>query len=137
MRGMAKVVLTGNVGREPEMRYLASGTPVVNFSLAVNRRKKVEGDWVDKTDWYRVVAFGKQAESIDSMVGKGTPLVVAGTLAIEEYTGRDGTERMSVEVNLDEFILTGSRQDAEERQPVAARSTDGGDDFADFDDVPF
>lgn len=156
-RGFSRVVLVGNLGRDPEMRYLPSGDPVVNFTMAVNRRRRgQDGNWHDETDWFRVNCFRRNAEIADQYLRKGSQVLVEGQLQIRQYTGNDGVERTSVEVNCDNFTMLGSRdgggqgggdfsqqgnygdggnrgqqQEQQERRPRKD------DDFDDFDDVPF
>lgn len=152
-------MLVGNLGRDPEMRYLPSGDPVVNFTIAVNRRRRgQDGNWMDETDWYRVNCFRRNAEIADQYLRRGTKVLVEGQLQIRQYTGNDGVERTSVEVNCDNFTMLGSREDGgdggdyQPRQQSDSREQRGGggrpqqqqqerrpekDDFDDFDDVPF
>lgn len=149
-RGYSRVILVGNLGRDPEMRYLPSGDPVVNFSIAVGRRRRgTDGNWIDETDWFRVNCFRRNAEVADQYLRKGSQVLVDGQLQIRQYTGNDGVERTSVEVNCDNFTMLGSRDDAAGggRDLAPAGASPGGeqdprksrdnDDFDDFDDVPF
>lgn len=149
-RGFSRVILVGNLGRDPEMRYLPSGDPVVNFTMAVNRRRRgQDGNWQDETDWYRVNCFRRNAEIADQYLRKGSQVLVEGQLQIRQYTGNDGVERTSVEVNCDNFTMLGSRDDQGARDFAPAgggqrdadqaprRSQNNEDDFDDFDDVPF
>jgi single-strand DNA-binding protein len=149
-RGYSRVILVGNLGRDPEMRYLPSGDPVVNFTMAVGRRRRgTDGNWMDETDWFRVNCFRRNAEVADQYLRKGSQVLVEGQLQIRQYTGNDGVERTSVEVNCDNFTMLGSRDDAmgggREQAPAGAqprgeeepRKPRSDDDFDDFDDVPF
>lgn len=159
-RSFSRVVLVGNLGRDPEMRYLPSGDPVVNFSLAVGRSRRQDGNWVEETDWYRVTVFRRNAEVADQYLRKGSKVLVEGQLQIRQYTGNDGVERTSVEVNCDKFIMLSPRDEAggggggdyQPRQSGGYEQRGGGqqqapqqqqerrpekDDFDDFDDVPF
>ncbi len=150
-RGYSRVILVGNLGRDPEMRYLPSGDPVVNFSIAVGRRRRgTDGNYIDETDWFRVNCFRRNAEIADQYLKKGSQVLVEGQLQIRQYTGSDGVERTSVEVNCDNFMMLGARDEAgggfsqaggEQRggggtQPQPRREQKD-DDFDDFDDVPF
>lgn len=150
-RGYSRVILVGNLGRDPEMRYLPSGDPVVNFSIAVNRRRRgQDGNFQDETDWYRINCFRRNAEIADQYLRKGSQVLVDGQLQIRQYTGNDGVERTSVEVNCDNFTMLGSRDNPggggggdwnqggaprENQQEQRGPSRD--DNFDDFDDVPF
>lgn len=153
-RGYSRVVLVGNLGRDPEMRYLPSGDPVVNFTIAVNRRRRgPDGNMQDETDWFRVNCFRRNAEIADQYLRKGSQVLVDGQLQIRQYTGNDGVERTSVEVNCDNFTMLGSRDnpgggggDFAQQAPGNGGERGGqpeprrprkDEDFDDFDDVPF
>jgi single-strand DNA-binding protein len=164
-RGFSRVVLVGNLGRDPEMRYSQNGTPITNFSIAVNRRRRgPDGNYQDETDWYRVSLYRQQAESAAEWLRKGSKVLVEGQLLIRTYTGNDGIERTSVEVNADNFMNLTPRDDMGEaggfRQATGAGRAEQGDfggrggygggqsqnrppqrpaddDFDDLDDVPF
>lgn len=112
-RGYSRVILIGNLGRDPEMKYLSSGDAVVNFTLAVNRRRRVDGQQQDETDWYRVSCFRRNAEVADQYLRKGSQVLVDGQLTIREWTGDDGQKRTSVEVNCDSFTMLGDRRDSD------------------------
>lgn len=149
-RGYSRVILVGNLGRDPEMRYLPSGDPVVNFTVAVGRRRRgSDGNWQDETDWFRINCFRRNAEIADQYLKKGSQVLVEGQLQIRQYTGNDGVERTSVEVNCDNFTMLGSRDDAggggydqsggqrERGGQQDQQKPQKDDDFDDFDDVPF
>ena len=103
-RGFSRVVLVGNLGRDPEMRYSQNGMPITNFSLAVNRRRRQQdGSYQDETDWYRVSLYRQQAENAAEWLQKGNRGAGRGTIAIRNYTGQDGVERTSIEVDADNF----------------------------------
>lgn len=111
-RGFSRVVLVGNLGRDPEMRYSQNGTPITNFSLAVNRRRRgPDGNYVDETDWYRVTLFRNMAETSAEWLKKGSKVLVEGQLQIRNYTGQDGVERTSVDVNADNFVNLTARDE--------------------------
>lgn len=152
-RGFSRVILVGNLGRDPEMRYTPQGTPVTNFSIAVSRRRGSGDSAQEETDWYRVAVFGRQAEVADQYLKRGMKVLVDGRLSIRTYTGNDGAERTSVEVTADNFqILTprddagggdyrersGGRDDAGDRPPSdRSRREPAFEDDEDIDDVPF
>lgn len=112
-RGFSRVVLVGNLGRDPEMRYSQNGTPITNFTIAVNRRRRGnDGNFVDETDWYRISLFRRDAETAAEYLKKGSKVLVEGQLQIRNYTGQDGIERTSVEVNADNFVMLTPRDEA-------------------------
>ena len=112
-RGFSRVVLVGNLGRDPEMRYSQNGTPITNFTIAVNRRRRgTDGNFVDETDWFRVTLFRNLAETSAEWLKKGSKVLVEGQLQIRTYTGQDGIERTSVDVLADNFMNLTPRDEA-------------------------
>ncbi len=100
-----RIVLVGNLGRDPEMRYTPNGTPVTSFSVATNRKYTAsDGQVRDETLWFRVSVWGKQAETCNQYLAKGRSVLVEGTLIGDEnggpriWTGQDGKPRASFEV---------------------------------------
>lgn len=96
--GVNKVILIGNLGRDPEVRYTQSGSAVTNLRLAVGERKKEGDNWVDHTEWMDVVAFGKTAENCGQYLEKGSKVYVEGRLQTRKWTDKDGNDRYSTEV---------------------------------------
>ena len=157
VRGLNRVQIIGNLGADPEMRYTPSGTAVTNFRVAVNRtRRGPDGNNVDETEWFRVVAWDKLAETCNEFLRKGRPVYVEGRLQSRKYTDKDGIERTSVEVVANEMIMLDGRGDGEmgamgggehmERQPARVGQAAGGqrqgrrnepEDDQDIDDLPF
>ncbi len=154
MAGLSKVILIGNLGRDPETRYTPNGTMNVQFSMAVTRRRNDQsGQPQETTTWFRVTAWGKLAEIMDGLTQrgalvKGKQVYVEGRLESREYQDQAGQTRTSLDVNANEVQLLGSRADSE----MGAGSFGGGrgsggqrsetelgrgDQGADFDDVPF
>lgn len=89
-----KIILMGNLGRDPELRYTATGTPVCNFSLATSEKR---GD-KETTTWFRVTFFGKQAEVASQYLQKGKSVYIEGRITLDKYIDRDGKERQSLDV---------------------------------------
>ncbi|MGA7670941.1 MAG: single-stranded DNA-binding protein [Nitrolancea sp.] len=142
-RGLNKIMLIGNLGRDPEMRFTPSGKPVTDFTLAVNRRRRSpDGEQVDETEWFRIVCWDRLAEIADQYLSKGTQVYVEGRFQSRRYTGNDGTERTSNEVIVNELIILtprGERGSTSSREP-SSRSQESPDSERfdeDFDDVPF
>jgi single-strand DNA-binding protein len=95
-----KIVVVGNLGRDPEMRYTPQGTAVCSFTVASNeRRKDKAGEQQDVVTWFRVTVWGKQAETAAKYLTKGRQVYVEGRLHVEEWTDRDGKQRHTLEVN--------------------------------------
>jgi single-strand DNA-binding protein len=100
-----KIIIVGNLGRDPEMRYTPDGTPVTDFSVATNYRwKRQDGTQVDETTWFRVTAWRQLAENCNQYLSKGRPVLVEGRMKPDEnggprvWTGNDGQPRASYEV---------------------------------------
>lgn len=110
-----KIILVGNLGRDPELRYTPQGTAVCSFSVATSERKKSgAGDQQEITTWFRVTLWDKKAEVASKYLTKGSPVYIEGRLRMEEYTDRDGKQRQSLEVQATEMQFIGSNRPAEE-----------------------
>ncbi len=105
-----KIVVIGNLGRDPELRYTPQGTPVCSFTIASNeRRKDKNGEVQDLTTWFRGTLFGQRAETFAQYLTKGKPVYIEGRLRLEEWIDRDGKTRSTLEINVTDFnfISTG------------------------------
>jgi single-strand DNA-binding protein len=110
MASFNKIVIVGYLGRDPEIRYTAQGTAVCNFTIATTeKRKDRAGEGQDVTTWFRVAAWGRQAEVANQYLTKGKQVYVEGRLRQEEYTDRDGVRRQSLEVTATDIQFLGSR----------------------------
>ncbi|OGC91134.1 MAG: single-stranded DNA-binding protein [candidate division Zixibacteria bacterium RBG_16_48_11] len=99
MAGVNKVILVGNLGKDPELRYTPAGQAVATFSLATNRKwKDKDGQMQDQTDWHNIVAWGRQAEIAKEYLKKGSPLFVEGRIQYRTYNDRDGNKRYITEI---------------------------------------
>jgi single-strand DNA-binding protein len=106
--GVNKVILIGNVGRDPEVRTTQSGVAVTNLRVAVSeRRRDSSGDWREYTDWVTVVCFGRTAENVGDHVTKGKQIYIEGRLQNRTFKNRDGSERWTTEVVADRVIFLG------------------------------
>jgi single-strand DNA-binding protein len=112
MASVNKVILVGNCGRDPEIRYMPSGGAVANISIATTskRKDKSSGETVEDTQWHRVQFFDRLAEIVGEYVKKGAPLYVEGRLKYGKYTDKDGIERNTVDIIATEMQLLGGRQ---------------------------
>ena len=141
MAGVNKVIIVGNLGRDPEVRYAQSGMAICKLSVAVTERVKDGDSWKDQTEWFRVTLFGKQAESAGKYLQKGRQVYVEGRLKTDKYKDKEGVERTSVEVvgNVVQFLGGGGggerapRSEGHGPAPDAPPASDG---FVD-DDLPF
>ncbi len=113
MASVNKVLLIGNVTRDPQLTYLPSQTAVVEFGLAMNRHwKNKEGEAREETCFVDCQAFGKSAEAINKYVSKGDPLYVEGRLKLDSWTAQDGSKRSKLRVVVESFQFLGQRQDS-------------------------
>ena len=140
MAGVNKVILIGQLGRDPESRSLSNGGSVVSFSLATSEtwKDKATGDRKEKTEWHNVVIFNEQLGKIaDSYLKKGSKVYLEGSLATREWTDKEGNQRKTTEVVIQRFngalTLLDSPKDAPARQAARAEIRHN----ADFDDSPF
>ncbi len=136
-----KIILVGNLGRDPELRYTPQGTPVCTFSLATNeRRKDKSGEMQDQTTWFRVTLWNRQAETASQYLTKGRQVYIEGRLRVEEWTDRDGKARHTLEVHATEMHFIGGGRGAEE--PHMEKAATAGATASDVgepadDDIPF
>jgi single-strand DNA-binding protein len=144
----SKVMIIGNLGRDPEMRYTPNGRQVTEFSVAVTHRGRdaQTGEWADQgTDWFRVTVWGDRAERAAEEFRKGNRVFVEGRFRTREYDAKDGTHRTSLEITADNVIALERRgRDEEGAFSGAPSSSSGGSqpgrapsDDTDIDDLPF
>ncbi len=108
MAGVNKVILVGNLGRDPETKYTPQGTAVVTFSLATSEnRKDKDGNWKEHTEWHRVVVFGKLAENCGQYLKKGRQVYVEGSIASRSYKDKEGQERTMYEIRASQIVFSG------------------------------
>jgi single-strand DNA-binding protein len=157
MASVNKVILIGNLGRDPETRYMPEGGAVTNITVATSYqwKDKTSGDKKEETEWHRVAFFGRLAEIAGEYLKKGSPVYVEGRLRTRKWTDKEGQERYSTEIVAEEMKMLGSRGDRGDsagggapresapREPAAPRAAEskskkpaGG--FEDMeDDIPF
>jgi single-strand DNA-binding protein len=143
-----RVVITGNLTRDPELRNLPSGTSVCKLRVAVNSRRKdgASGEWVDKPNYFDVTVWGAQGENCANYLSKGRPVAVDGRLDWREWEAQDGSKRQAVEIIADSVQFLGSREGGGNGNGFTPQS-DVPADTADFqpaesgagssDDIPF
>ncbi len=134
MANLNRVIMMGNLTRDPQVRYTATGTPVATLGLAVNTRIKHGDEWKDDPCFIDVVVFGKQAESCGEYLSKGRPVLIEGRLQYRTWESQDGQKRSKHEVLADRVQF----------MPRAGRTSEGGlpgetgeGDAMEDDDVPF
>jgi len=107
-----RVILTGNLTRDPELRSLPSGTSVCSLRVAVNtRRKDQSGEWVDKPNYFSVTVWGAQGDNCARYLSKGRPVAIDGRLEWREWEAKDGGKRESIEIVADSVQFLGGRED--------------------------
>jgi single-strand DNA-binding protein len=139
-----RVVLVGNLTKDPELRHTPGGTPVCSLRIAVNSRRRDEsGQWADKPNYFSISVFGNQAESCAQYLSKGRPVAVDGRLEWREWE-KDGVKREAVEVVADSVQFLGSRGDGDGAGGGNQFVPAGAQESADFpaaaaadDDIPF
>ncbi|MBR7069294.1 MAG: single-stranded DNA-binding protein [Oxalobacter sp.] len=112
MASINKVIIVGNLGRDPESRYSPNGEQVTRVSIATTdaRKDRQTGERIENTEWHRVVFFGKLAEIAGQYLKKGSQVYVEGRLRTSKYTGKDGIERYSTDIIAEQMQMLGSRQ---------------------------
>ena len=134
MASVNKVIVLGNLGKDPDLRHLPNGDAVCNFSLATTESwKDKEGNKQDKTEWHNVVIFRKLAEIAGEYLKKGRPVYIEGRLQTRKWQDKEGKDRYTTEIIADQMQMLGSRDEAKE---VAKTSTPA--NFDDMEsDIPF
>jgi single-strand DNA-binding protein len=150
-----KVTLLGNVGKDPEVKFLPSGQAVANFSIATTDRIKEKGteNWTDRTEWHNLTAYGRTAEIVRDYVKKGKPLYIEGRLTTRSWDDKETNKKVyRTEIVIEELVLLGGRGDGDSSAPssgyarnntasIDQRSTASADDYPHAeitdDDIPF
>lgn len=149
-RGVNKVILIGNLGNDPDTRYTAGGAAVANVSLATTDswRDKESGEQQDRTEWHRVVFFGRLAEIVSEYLHKGSQIYIEGRLQTRKWQDKEGNDRYTTEIVANEMQMLGGRggsgggpgagMDRPEPENTSSKSSSkqSVDDFVD-DDIPF
>ncbi len=163
MASVNKVILVGNLGKDPEVRYMPSGSAICNITIATSRqwKDKTSGERQEETEWHRVALFDRLAEIAGEYLKKGKPVYIEGRLKTRKYTDKDGVEKYTTEIIAAEMQLLGGREGGSggddigggggnerparsapaprpappPRQAPAAKSSTGFDDMD--DDIPF
>ena len=122
MASVNKVTIIGNLGRDPENRYLPSGEQVTSIAVATTDRwrDKATGDMKDQTEWHRISFFGKLAEIAGQYLKKGSQVYIEGRIRTNKYTDRDGVERYQTQIIADTMQMLGSKQDGS-AQPAGTK----------------
>jgi single-strand DNA-binding protein len=143
-KSVNKVILVGNVGADPEVKYTPSGIPVGKFSLATNERfKNKSGEWQDRTEWHQIVAWQRLAEIVGEYVSKGSKVYIEGKLQTSSWEDRQsGEKKYRTEIVARDLVLLGLRENGNSNQEQATSSEqrepdDAGPDEITDEDIPF
>lgn len=136
-----KVTLIGSLGRDPEVRYTADGTPIANFSVATSEswKDKNTGEKKEATEWHRITAYGKLAEIVGEYAKKGTRMYLEGKLKTRKWQDKDGQDKYTTEIQMSEMkLLGGGNRQSTDEGSTGGDAGDGGfgGDIRD-DDIPF
>jgi single-strand DNA-binding protein len=148
MGSVNKVILVGNLGSDPEVRFTAGNQPVTHFNLATSESwRDKSGEMTTKTEWHRVVMWGKLAETAGQHLAKGRQIYVEGKLRSRSWEGKDGVKKYTTEVIADKFVFLGSKGDRPVDRQAGGRQAGPQDEPveytqpdsppADPDDIPF
>ena len=140
-RGVNKVILVGNLGQKPEMRYTATQSAVANLSIATTEswKDKESGEMRDKTEWHRVVYFGKLAEIVEKYLDKGSSVYIEGKLQTRKWQDKSGADRWTTEIVGNELTMLGSRPSNNAQAQTESETPFSDESSAELtdDDIPF
>lgn len=134
MRGVNKVILIGNVGQDPDTRYMPNGKAVTNIRIATSESWKKDGEKQERTEWHTVVLFDKLGEIAGQYLKKGSQVYIEGKLQTRKWADKEGKDRYSTEIVANEMQMLGGRQQSDER-PQRQASTKNDVPFD--DDIPW
>ena len=141
MAGLNKILLIGNVGTDPEMRYTPNGNPVTDFRMAVTRRFTSGGERQEETEWFTVVAWNQLAEQVNQYLVKGRRAYVEGRFRSRSYVGNDGQTRFVNEVIANRVLFLDRRSDVEAGQGMdeapARPPADSAGEISDVEELPW
>ncbi|GCF09308.1 single-stranded DNA-binding protein [Dictyobacter arantiisoli] len=133
---MNKIMLIGNLGKDPDMSYTTNGTAVTKFSLAVTRRgKSASGE--RETDWFNIVAWSQLAETCNNYLKKGQKVFVEGRLDQRRYTDKDGVSRTAIDVVINDMEMLTPKNQQPSNTSSGSDSYNVADDLGDLEDHPF
>lgn len=131
-RSFNKAIIIGNLTRDPELKFLPSGTAVCSFSIAANDKYKKGDEYVEHVDYFNVVVFSKQAESCNEYLSKGRPVLIEGRLQQRRWEAKDGTKRSKIEIVASNVVFLGHGKDEPKKdEPIEV------DEIVDDNQIPF
>ena len=132
MAGVNKVILVGNLGKDPEVKYLDNGVAVANFSLATTEKyKNKEGEKVSQTEWHNIVLWRGLAEVAEKYLKKGASVYIEGKIKTRKWEDKDGNTRYNTEILADNMTMLGGKKDSQENpiNPPQETASDKADDL--------
>lgn len=140
MASVNKVILVGNLGRDPEIRYTPDGSAICNVSIATTSswKDKNSGERREETEWHKVVFYNRLAEVAGEYLKKGSQIYIEGKLHTRKWQDKDGKDRYTTEIIVNEMQMLGGKTDGESPRPTQSAPANTGGGFDSFDsDVPF
>lgn len=133
-----QITIVGNCGNPPELRYSPSGVPICNLNVAVNDPKLVKEEWVDSTEWFRIICFNKLAERVNERITKGIPVLVVGKLKLNRWVDKNtGENRASLEILASKVVGFSKAEKAGLPSVAIPADVDIPDGDTEPDDLPF
>lgn len=120
MAGLNKAILIGNLGRDPEIRYTPGGLAVANFSIATTENWTKDGQKESRTEWHRIVAFGRLAEICGEYLAKGRQVYIEGKIQTRDWEDKDGNKRSTTEIVANQMQMLGSRENTYSEKPSSS-----------------
>ncbi|GBU09398.1 single-stranded DNA-binding protein [Gammaproteobacteria bacterium] len=138
-RGVNKVILVGNLGKDPDIRYTATGAAVANITIATSEswKDKTSGETQERTEWHNVVFFNRLAEIVGEHLKKGSQVYIEGALKTRKYTDKNGIERYATDVVANELQMLGSRNAGAGANPAQSMETQANQQAAAYDPASF
>ena len=139
-RGINKVIAVGNLGKDPEIKFLPSGQSVCNFTMAVTEtwKDKQTGEIKERTEWMNIEVWGKQGEACEQYLSKGSQCYVEGQMRTEKWQDKEGNDRWTTKIRADNTLFIGSRSGAPNHdKPGAPSPPTPANQEVDDDDIPF
>ncbi len=138
MAYMNKVMLIGNVGRDPETKITTTGTKKVSFSLATSQKyKDVAGEYKEKTQWHNIVCWGKLGDLVEKLVFKGSSLFIEGEITYRKWEDQNGQQKTITEINGNNFQILGAKANEQKRDQNQSSTQDNYIDDKEDYDLPF
>lgn len=140
MAGMSKMIIIGNLGSDPEMRYSQTGTAMCNLRVAVTDRRKDGDNFSDHTEWFTVICFGKIAENAQKFLKKGRQIFAEGRFQVRKWIDKDNVGKINLEIVCEKLLFLGNQREdlnSISNNFQASQSLDSSDNYLNNEDLPF